>query len=760
MITVPSSPAPPATTGPPASAPQPPLPWAGTVAAGVAVLLAGSPVQAVLRGSGWVTAAAAAVAVVALAGLVLHRRPVPVVAAGQCGALLLLLTAAFTDEGVLGVFPGPRAAARLGELINGAGRQISLEIAPVSATPELLVLVTAAFGLLAVAVHLAAVSAAAPAAAGVPLLAAFAIPTALADGPLPVSTTVVASAGYALLLLVGDGARAGGRRAALRRLPTATAMVAVAVLLAVAVGSAAGFVGTAGRFGGTGVGGSGGTAIGLTPFTSLRGQLSDAAPVELLRVRGLPRATYLRALTLSEYVAGVGWAPARPAPGMPLPGPVQLPQNAPGDRVDVRIENVGLYDYWLPLYGDPLSVTGLPSGAWAYDQRSGTGYSRLPREDPGWQQTALLPRPSAAELRRVSTGAASAPGFASLAGVDPRVIALARSVTAGRDTDFDRAMALQDFFTARDSPFRYSLQTAPPRGDDALVEFLTVGRTGYCEQFASAMAVMLRAVDIPSRVAVGFTGGTDLGEYRSIRTSDAHAWVEAYFPGSGWVAFDPTPLTDGRTITPEYVLEARGETGPEAAAEPAPASGPNRLEPDRPLPVPVPVDAPSPAAGPAAGAASGLPLWPVPVLLVLVAGALTPALLRARQRAARLAAMTAGGPDAAPAAWREVLAESVDRGVPGATSDTVRGAARRLVREHRLDPDAQQAVRGLVEAVEASWYGGRHPEPGGLDELVRRVRAGIAAGSPLDLRRRVWPRSLRTRRRAGAPEHTTAASRN
>ena len=108
------------------------------------------------------------------------------------------------------------------------------------------------------------------------------------------------------------------------------------------------------------------------------------------------------------------------------------------------------------------------------------------------------------------TGATgSAPGFDSLAGVDPRVIALARQMTAGRDNNFDRAMALQDFFTGRDSPFRYSLQTAPSRGDDALVEFLTVGRAGYCEQFASAMAVMLRAVGVPARVAVGFTGGTD-----------------------------------------------------------------------------------------------------------------------------------------------------------------------------------------------------------------------------------------------------------
>ena len=124
------------------------------------------------------------------------------------------------------------------------------------------------------------------------------------------------------------------------------------------------------------------------------------------------------------------------------------------------------------------------------------------------------------------------------------------------------------------------------------------------------MAVMLRAVGVPARVAVGFTGGTADGDHRSISTSDAHAWVEAWFPGHGWLIFDPTPLTDGRTIVPPYVAEAQAE---QAAAAGAPAGAEPADEPSQ-EPTPEPTPTPEPAApdvpAPAAPGAE-LPLWPL-----------------------------------------------------------------------------------------------------------------------------------------------------
>ncbi|WP_433294958.1 transglutaminase TgpA family protein [Pseudonocardia sp. CA-142604] len=749
--TIAGPPTAPPPTGPPPSAPaRPPaargagLPWVSTIASGLAVLLAAGPVTAIVQGGAWFGHALAAVAVVVVLGLLLHRLGAVVVAAGQAVGVLVLLTVQFADDGLLGVLPGPGALQEFGALLSGAGQQIDTGIAPVTSTPQILFLVAAAFGLLAIGVHLAAVSAAAPAAAGVPLLAVFAVPAALADTLLPWWAMAAAAAGFGLLLVAQTGFRG--------RLPGAAALVAVAVVLAVGVGTATSFVGTAGRFdSGTGAGGSGGS-IGLSPFTALRGQLDQRDPVDLFRVRGLTRPTYLRALTLRQYVPDAGWQATRPAPGVGLPGPIQPQPTGSGEVANVEIENLAFRDYWLPLYGDPIDVGGLPEGPWLYDRSSGTGYTGRPRQEDGWREQAFLPVPTVSQLRQATGDSGVGPEYLDVTGVDPRVTEIAQQVVAGRSNNFDRAMALQDYFTGPDSQFTYSLQTAPGSGDDALVEFLTVGKAGYCEQFASAMAVMLRSVGVPSRVAVGFTAGADNGQYRTISTSDAHAWVEAWFPGIGWTTFDPTPLTDGRTIAPPYVQEAQGNPpDPENAPADADLSPGNNAE-QQPLPAPAETEqAPSVALAPPPAAEGSVPLWPLFVVVLLVAGAFVPAGLRVIARRRRLAAASAGGPDATGAAWAELLAESIDRGVDHPPSDTVRGAARRIVREHRLDDDAQQALRQVVTAVEASWYGDVHPAPGDLDEPVDAVRAGIAAGGSLSLRGRLLPRSVLQRTPTSKP---------
>lgn len=712
------------------------LPWVTAIASGAAVLLSGVPVSAVVRGFSWFGDATLVVVAVVGVGLLLHRAGAAAVAAGQVVAVLVLLTAVYTSSGIAGVVPGPAAWGEFGALVAGAGEQISVGIAPVAATPEILFLVTAAFGLVAVGVYLAAVSAHAPAAGGVPLLAMFAVPAALADDLLPWWTLVGAAAGFGLLLLARDGAR--------RELPGGAALVGGAVVVALGLGAATGFIGTTGRFDGGG-GGGGGGSIGLSPFTALRGQLTQNTPTELFRVRGLPQATYLRALTLRDYVPNAGWQATRPDPGPALPGTV-IPSYS-GVETTIDIQNIGFRDYWLPLYGAPIGVDGLPPGQWTYDQRSGTAYTARPREDGPWKQRASLAQPTAEQLR--AAGGSGNPGaeYLNTAGVDPRITTIARDVVNGRATAFDKSMALQDFFTGPASRFTYSLQTGPSGGDDALVEFLTVGRSGYCEQFASAMAVMLRTVGVPARVAVGFTGGTGNGDYRSIATADAHAWVEAWFPGIGWTTFDPTPLTDGRTVTPPYVAEAEAQASPGGAGQDeAPFDKRQNPTPDTAAPVP---QQPTPdVPAPDAATGSGPPAWPFVVLaaLLLAAGtALVPAGLRSRERRRRLTAVDGGGPDAAGAAWAEILAESEDRGVSSPHSDTVRSGARRLVREHHLDAGAQEALREVVTAVEASWYGGVEPAEEELAAPVRTVREAIVAGRALSLRERLLPRSVASR---------------
>ena len=132
---------------------------------------------------------------------------------------------------------------------------------------------------------------------------------------------------------------------------------------ALGAGVATPFIGTAGRFAGGGGAGAAGS-IGLTPFTALRGQLEQTAPTELFEVRGLTRPAYLRALTLRQFVPDRGWEATRPAPGIPLPGPVQQLPSVPGEFVDVEISNLAFRDYWLPIYGEPIDVADLPETQW------------------------------------------------------------------------------------------------------------------------------------------------------------------------------------------------------------------------------------------------------------------------------------------------------------------------------------------------------------------------------------------------------------
>jgi len=124
--------------------------------------------------------------------------------------------------------------------------------------------------------------------------------------------------------------------------------------------------------------------------------------------------------------------------------------------------------------------------------------------------------------------------------LDPRVAELARQVAASATNHYDRARAIETYLR---SSFTYSLD--PPAIDPAnpIGSFLFQSKTGYCEYFAAAMAVMLRTLGIPSRLVNGFQTGTynRVGKDFVVRARDAHSWVEVYFPDYGWTAFDPTP---------------------------------------------------------------------------------------------------------------------------------------------------------------------------------------------------------------------------
>ncbi len=122
---------------------------------------------------------------------------------------------------------------------------------------------------------------------------------------------------------------------------------------------------------------------------------------------------------------------------------------------------------------------------------------------------------------------------------DPGVSALARRIAAGRDNAFDIAVAMENELR---NGWAYSLDSVHGN-TDPVADFLLRNKTGHCEYFASSMVIMLRVLGIPARIVNGFYGGerNEFGNYVALRKSDAHSWVEVYFPGSGWAVFDPTP---------------------------------------------------------------------------------------------------------------------------------------------------------------------------------------------------------------------------
>ena len=124
--------------------------------------------------------------------------------------------------------------------------------------------------------------------------------------------------------------------------------------------------------------------------------------------------------------------------------------------------------------------------------------------------------------------------------LDRRIPELAREITRNVQTPFDKALRIETYLRTR---FAYTLSLTGKPGQDPLAHFLFETHAGHCEYFASAMAIMLRTLGIPSREVNGFLPGeyNDLGGDYIVRASDAHSWVEVYFPGNGWQVFDPTP---------------------------------------------------------------------------------------------------------------------------------------------------------------------------------------------------------------------------
>ncbi len=135
--------------------------------------------------------------------------------------------------------------------------------------------------------------------------------------------------------------------------------------------------------------------------------------------------------------------------------------------------------------------------------------------------------------------------------MDPRIGELAHTITASAANNYDRAAAIQSYLR---NNFKYTLDPPAIEPDDPVGSFLFRSKAGYCEYFAAAMAVMLRTLDIPSRLVNGFQTGSynRYGKDFVVRARDAHSWVEVYFTGYGWIPFDPTPADPHPVLPGEW----------------------------------------------------------------------------------------------------------------------------------------------------------------------------------------------------------------
>jgi transglutaminase-like putative cysteine protease len=703
-----------------------------TLLGALAVLASMTAIPPMVSGDSWLWPTIEVVAVIWLVGVGarLARLPAAVVVLLQLAAAAVALTALFTTGGFGGVIPNAAAFSDAGDLLDGAWEQIRTSVSPAASSTELAFLIALAVGLTALIVDMLIAVCRAPALVALPLLCMYSVPASIDLGMLPWEAFAGPAVLYALLLAV-DGL--SGRRtdggAATATILSGIVLAAVAVVVALLVSSSVTSIGTAGRL--PRGGNSGASGIGLSPFASLSGNLQRTDPVPLLRVSGLSEPNYLRTVGLQKWTPGEGWSVDTLSNGaLPTGGPAAA---GAGSTDQITVTSLAYRDQFLPIYDGISSISGLDAG-WYYDAALEAVHRQEPIDPGAYQLTVSTPAVSADELRAdtVTTGG-------SLIETGPladEVVTLSQQVTAGATTAFDKADALRSWFTNPANGFVYSL--AVPSGDsgDALVDFLN-NKQGFCEQYASAMAVMLRAAGVPARVAVGFTQGVkDADGTYVISSNDAHAWVEVLFNDAGWVRFDPTPLGGGQGGQQGFTDATAAPTTAPTTTGPATAGGsvPEELRPSAGDIGSAPGQ--NTAAGGSAAkdsTVSSTLWWLLAIVLALAAAAAGPTVVRNRRRTRRRSMADAGGPGAAAAVWSEVEDLAVDHGIVLNAAESARAVANRLARATHLPDQERATLRTLVMQVEHGWYAPPGPQTAGQhigQDPGQDIREPVVDGPP------------------------------
>ena len=631
--------------------------------------------------------------------------------------------------------------------------------------------------------------------AGLPLLAIYSVPVSMLEDGVSWWVFALTAGGFMLMLFLqvndqlvrwgrplgsdeasdpaGFSVRTGAVRATAGTIGGVT--TALAVILPI-------FIPTLGLALLPGGSGPGGDDIRIeNPMTDLRRDLQRGDDIPLMRIRtsdpdpGYLRISVLNRFSENEWSSGDRDVPTDQLANGAMPPLVGVADSVPRTeyRYDVTIGD-DFESIWLPTQS-PVSQITAP-GDWRYDLATMdflSGDQDLTTEDISYSMTGVDLDLSAESMARApATGGQVSEDFTELPDELPEVVrALTLEVTEDSPSRLEKAQALQEWFRETGG-FTYDLEAEAGNGTDDLVRFLREGdggRTGYCEQFASAMAVMARAAGIPARVAVGFLEPDQIGNQTWEYTAwDLHAWPELFFPGSGWVRFEPTPSRRASGVpdyTTEEIANPNGPSGPSnSATDLLPSRGPTATaQPQDPA-----------AAADDQQDEAGFPWWPVgggtAAGLAAIAGLLVPRTLRRRRSHARLDA----GPEAA---WAELRDTAIDLRVPWPEGRSPRETRDRLVdylgapvdREtperprHGADvaPEAVLALDRIVLSLERLRYA-REGSASDDDQLradLQAVVASLHGGATRRARRRAewWPRSVVGRQRTTRRTTTVAA---
>jgi transglutaminase-like putative cysteine protease len=310
---------------------------------------------------------------------------------------------------------------------------------------------------------------------------------------------------------------------------------------------------------GEGLPGGGGDGGALDPLISVRPQLINQPETVLFEVTSL-RPSYWRLLTYTQF-DGVSWHGSSRADRASQFGAISTDLEPATVTRTVKASFI-----MRALDGERLPTTGLPrelefTGSNADEYESGLTYDATSGDVEMEQRiidglrydvSAVLPEASFRNLSRAAPGEIEGPSYRQIpTNLSNVVFETANDWTEGVDNPFRQLVAIQN----RLRGFDYSLDVEDTGSDDYLGDFLTVTRRGFCQQFASAFAILARLKGFSTRVVVGFLpGSTNISSPTtySVRGTHAHVWPEVYFQGYGWVPFEPTPR--GPAPPPAYTV--------------------------------------------------------------------------------------------------------------------------------------------------------------------------------------------------------------